>query len=350
MSHCLLLFFLPFPAETINYTYDDTLRLTKAQYGDGTAVEYIYDNLGNRLIKTTTLPGAPANNPPNAATNPAPVNNTTAVTTTPTLSWTGGGDPNSGDSVIYSVYFGTDTTQPLVANGPQTSFSPGQLQAMTTYYWKVVTKDNHNATTESPLWSFTTTNDPPVASFTVVDHTEGWAPLTVNFTDTSLDPDGDAIVSWAWDFNGDGIIDSHDRNPKFSYTSWGTYTASLSVSDVYGATSTKTVTISVYDDEHPDNNTAIYCISNSVGLQGALAQAQANGKNNIIHLVQGTYGISNPSGGTYYFDYYNSNPYHLFIKGGYASGCTSRELNPSNTVIDGENQNIGYSSLFKSSK
>jgi YD repeat-containing protein len=51
-------------AETINYTYDDMLRLIKAQYGDGTTVDYTYDSLGNRLIKTTTLPGAPTNTPP----------------------------------------------------------------------------------------------------------------------------------------------------------------------------------------------------------------------------------------------------------------------------------------------
>ncbi|MDL1964370.1 MAG: hypothetical protein LWW98_08580, partial [Deltaproteobacteria bacterium] len=51
--------------ETINYSYDDMLRLTGVESGDGTTVDYVYDALGNRLAKTTTLSGSPANNPPN---------------------------------------------------------------------------------------------------------------------------------------------------------------------------------------------------------------------------------------------------------------------------------------------
>jgi hypothetical protein len=52
--------------ETITYTYDNMLRVIRAQYGDGTVEEYVYDNLGNRFFKTTTVGGAPANNPPNS--------------------------------------------------------------------------------------------------------------------------------------------------------------------------------------------------------------------------------------------------------------------------------------------
>ena len=64
-------------AETINYGYDDAQRLTSVEYGDGTVVEYVYDNLGNRLQKITTLSGAPANSPPNAATSPVPADGAT---------------------------------------------------------------------------------------------------------------------------------------------------------------------------------------------------------------------------------------------------------------------------------
>jgi hypothetical protein len=41
-------------------------------------------------------------------------------------------------------------------SGSQTSFKPWMLQAGTTYYWMVVTRDSHNAETAGPVWRFTT--------------------------------------------------------------------------------------------------------------------------------------------------------------------------------------------------
>ncbi len=55
----------------------------------------------------------------------------------------------------------------------------------------------------------------------------GIAPLEVEFYDESSGP----IISWEWDFNNDGIIDSDDQNPVFTYTAGGIYTVSLTVSD-----------------------------------------------------------------------------------------------------------------------
>lgn len=219
-------------AETVIYTYDSMLRLVQIEYDDGTAEDYVYDNMGNRLQKAITLAGNPPNNPPNSATNPNPPNGTTEVSTTPTLSWTGG-DPDIGDQVVYYIYFDTSPNPPLVSSGWQTSYVPGQLSSLTTYYWKIVSRDSHNATAESPLWSFTTRNDPPIASFTAVQ-TDGWAPVTIKFIDTSSSPD-DGIVSWAWDFDGDGIIDSNLQNPLYTYVSGGKYTVSLTVTDAHGA-------------------------------------------------------------------------------------------------------------------
>jgi PKD repeat protein len=225
-------------AETINYSYDSVLSLIQAQYDDGTKVDYVYDNVGNPLQKATTLSGSPSNNSPDPASNPDPPDGATEVSTTPTLSWTGG-DPDTGDQVVYYVYFGTSTSPSLVSSGWQTSYTPGQLSSMTTYYWKVISRDSHNLETESPLWSFTTGNDPPVVSFTA-NPTKGWAPLTVQFTDTSTSPDGDEIISWAWDFDGDGNIDSNLQNPTYTYTTGGKYTVSLTVTDEYGASDTET--------------------------------------------------------------------------------------------------------------
>ena len=43
---------------------------------------------------------------------------------------------------------------------------------------------------------------------------EGKVPLTIHFIDDSLGE----ITSWQWDFNTDGIIDSTEQNPTYTYT------------------------------------------------------------------------------------------------------------------------------------
>ena len=70
---------------------------------------------------------------------------------------------------------------------------------------------------------------PITADFTA-DVTGGPAPLTVHFTDLSVIVSG-SITSWEWDFDNDGTVDSYDENPTWTYTSDGTYTVKLTVSD-----------------------------------------------------------------------------------------------------------------------
>jgi len=74
----------------------------------------------------------------------------------------------------------------------------------------------------------------PHAEF-VADKTRGSAPLAVHFIDQS----GGAPTSWNWDF-GDGET-TIEKNPVHTYTSLGTYTVTLTVSNVNGQdTATKT--------------------------------------------------------------------------------------------------------------
>jgi len=63
-------------------------------------------------------------------------------------------------------------------------------------------------------------------------------PLTVNFTDISSSDDG--IVSWLWNF-GDGDT-SNVQNPSHVYTTEGTYTVSLTISEADSDSDTKTRT------------------------------------------------------------------------------------------------------------
>jgi len=74
---------------------------------------------------------------------------------------------------------------------------------------------------------------PPVAAFSS-DTQTGTAPLTVQFTDQST---GTTPLTYAWDFDNDGTIDSTDQNPNHTYTSPGTYTVNLTVSNAVGCDS-----------------------------------------------------------------------------------------------------------------
>lgn len=69
--------------------------------------------------------------------------------------------------------------------------------------------------------------------------------LTVTFVNTSTDSTGgDTIVSSLWTF-GDGNTSSQ-TNPTYTYSSAGTYTVTLLVTDNTGATSTISQSVNVY--------------------------------------------------------------------------------------------------------
>mgnify|MGYP000120861684 CR=1 FL=1 len=86
-------------------------------------------------------------------------------------------------------------------------------------------------------------NQPPVAVANA-SPASGTAPLAVSFDGSgSSDPDG-TIASYAWDF-GDGSGASTQMNPSYTFSSPGTYSAQLTVTDNDNATATDNVTITV---------------------------------------------------------------------------------------------------------
>jgi glucose/arabinose dehydrogenase len=92
---------------------------------------------------------------------------------------------------------------------------------------------------------FTAANQPPTARISATP-TSGDAPLTVAFDGTgSTDPEGRPLT-YSWDLNGDGNFgDSTSPTTSYTYTSNGTYTAQLRVTDDQEASNTAAVTITV---------------------------------------------------------------------------------------------------------
>ncbi|MGB8892315.1 MAG: PEGA domain-containing protein [Methanoregula sp.] len=125
----------------------------------------------------------------------------------------------------------------------------------------------------------------PVASFTA-SPASGTGPLTVRFTDTSLN----TPTMWYWDF-GDGTTDSSTGVPTHTYTDPGTYTVTMTATNMYGSdTITETDLVTV--NGQVMNNGAIFAQSIPAG-----AMIYVNGNSygtspvTINNLFPGTYTV-----------------------------------------------------------
>lgn len=116
---------------------------------------------GDRVSTLYFTLNPPPNDPPHTPTNIWPSNGFIDVITTPILTWQGG-DPNPSNTVTYDVYFSTnsDPSTLVSSNQTQTTYNPGSLNHLTTYYWKIVARDNLGAETTGPVWHFTTVRAP----------------------------------------------------------------------------------------------------------------------------------------------------------------------------------------------
>ena len=108
------------------------------------------DENNNEYIKTITVSSAPSGQPPSKPSNPSPADGATNQPTSLTLSW------SSSGATKYDLYFGTNSNPPLYAsNLTSNQYSVSNLSPSTTYYWKVVAKNDHGQTA-GDVWRFTT--------------------------------------------------------------------------------------------------------------------------------------------------------------------------------------------------
>lgn len=136
------------------------------------------------------------NSAPSPPGNPSPLNHAMNQSRTPVMSW----DASDVDNNIaeYDLYLGTTASPPLVAPGlTEPNYTPGPLDGLTQYYWRVVVRDTEGLETSGDTWTFTTRvlNTPPNAPTGPAPNNgdEGvyiGAPLIW----VGTDPDGDALV------------------------------------------------------------------------------------------------------------------------------------------------------------
>ena len=191
-------------------TYTIALTVTDNKGGKGTA---------SQAVTVSVL----TNQPPTAAFTRSCTGLSCAFTSTSS-------DPD-GSVVAWSWSFGDDTTS--TAQNPTHGYAAGG-----TYTVRLTVTDNGGSTgSTSQSITVTGTNQPPAASFT-----SSCTALACAFTSTSSDPDG-SVVAWSWSF-GDGATAS-TQNPAHTYAAGGTYTASLSVTDNGGLSSSTSQPVTV---------------------------------------------------------------------------------------------------------
>jgi PKD repeat protein len=164
------------------------------------------------FVSVTATLVADFNGAPNSGIAPLQVNFTDTSTATglPITSWAWDFD---GDTVVDST----------VQNPSFTYNAPGT-------YTVSLTVGNGSTTHTRTRTNYIAVAPPLTAGFTS-NRRSGVAPLVVQFTDTST-PSSTSITSWAWDFDGDAVVDSTAQNPPpFTYATPGTYTVSLTVGD-----------------------------------------------------------------------------------------------------------------------
>jgi len=130
---------------------------------------FAFGELESNLETNVYLPliqnGVGENSPPYAPSNPSPANSSTEQSQDVDLSWTGG-DPD-GDTVTYDIYFAANDNPPnILVSDDQfgTTYDPGTLDPATHYYWQIIARDEHDKTTDGPIWSFTTEGGGPQPS------------------------------------------------------------------------------------------------------------------------------------------------------------------------------------------
>lgn len=97
------------------------------------------------------------NQAPDTPFNPYPAHSAVEESITVNLFWYGS-DPD-GDGLTYDVFFeAVDNTPDILVSDNQsfTTFEPGLLTTETVYYWQIIAQDEQGATTEGPIWTFTT--------------------------------------------------------------------------------------------------------------------------------------------------------------------------------------------------
>ncbi|MBI5665925.1 MAG: PKD domain-containing protein [Nitrospirae bacterium] len=209
--------------EVNNLTEGSTYYFTVTAY-DTSGNESVYSNEVSKLV-------LPLNKPPVANAGGIYSNAEGQVIL---LNGSGSVDPD-GSIVRYEWDVNGDGIYDY-SDAPATRSHTYSRQGVYTIKFRVT--DNLGATSEAVAKAYIS-DTLPTASFTG-SSVSGTAPLIVTFSNTSSGYDNP--LTYAWDFDNNGTIDSTGKDPSYTYATPGIYTVKLSTKDSDGSINTFTRT------------------------------------------------------------------------------------------------------------
>lgn len=224
-------------------------------------------------------------------------------------------DPE-GDSTIDSWNWDFDDGSTSFSQNPSHSFSSGGL------YEVSLTVTDNNGLTDTYTTGINVNSD-PTADFSY-NPSDPHADEDINFYDDSSDPDGDSY-DISWDF-GDGSTAS-GAPVTHSYSSSGTYTVEMTVTDEHGATDTWSETITVDEPNSPPSSDFTYSPSDPLVGESIDFSEQASDSDGSIDSYDWTWDDGSFST--------SANPSHTYD----SSGTYTVEL----TVTDNDGATDSYS-------
>ena len=141
----------------------------------------------------------------------------------------------TGDVTGYVWDFNSDGQPDNTETNPSTTFTESG-----TYVVQLSAAGPGGSTTATKTITVLAPLEAPIANFDA-NPTIGEAPLTVDFTNTSIGSE----LTISWDFDSDTVIDSNENSPSTEYSVAGSYTVTLTVSNSAGTdTASQTINVS----------------------------------------------------------------------------------------------------------
>ena len=289
------------PSVTNNTVFRHTWNLSGLATGTYEVRVSVYDDSVNAVIEGKYEANAPAvlTRTVQVRQYTAPVAPQVVATSgykTVSLNWTYGGDESLLSTyIVYRATTESGNFVPVKRLSPTVTSYQDSIPVNITYYYKVEAIDRFDASAESAVHSAASVGTDTQAPTAVIIPETLLSAVDVPFRFSGVNSsDNDVIASYSWDF-GDGSSSSNEVTPLHQYSSEGTFTVKLTVTDECGNSNTTTATMTVVDVTKEDADFTLVSIQVIDAERGVPAKI-ANALLNISSGADGAEAISGETG------------------------------------------------------